>query len=97
MNNQKLNIELFSQQELLNILGKKNDNSTLQLLTYLRLGRKQKQKNNKSRTEYIYNWCPQLLQNTDWCYFRGKVFYTETGVEKIKDIFFNKKRIFRRN
>jgi hypothetical protein len=94
MNNKKNTDELFTQQEVLQLLGLECNFSNRQKLTYLRLGRKQKLHNRNGRTEFIYNWKPQLILETDWCYQRGKVFYSETGIEKLKDILKNKKKIY---
>ena len=89
------NIEsLFTQQEVLRLLGIEYSFTNRQKLTYLRLGRKQWQLKRDGRSEYSYNWLPQLEQDTDWFYQRGKVYYTETGFEKIKDIFQNNKKIY---
>jgi hypothetical protein len=94
----KSNSILFTQQEALNILGLVYSYSNRQKLTYLRLGRKQFQLKSDRRNLYCYNWKPQLIENKDWIYQRSKVYYTLPGVEKLKDIFQNKKKIYiRRN
>jgi len=88
------NSDLFTQQEALNVLGLSYNYSNRQRLTYLRLGRKQYQLKRDGRSEYCYKWVPQIQEGSEWFYQRGKVYYTISGIEKLKNIFQNKKKIF---
>jgi hypothetical protein len=84
----------FTQKEALKLLGMDYNFTNRQRLTYLRLGRNQKQLKKDGKSEFTYCWIPQLNENTDWIYMRGKVLYTEAGIEKLQDIFHNKKKIY---
>jgi hypothetical protein len=94
MKQMKNNSNLLTQQEALNVLGLAYTYSNRQKLTYLRLGRKQFQLKRDGRSEYCYSWKPQIIENLDWFYQRSKVYYTLSGIEKLKDIFQNNKKIY---
>ena len=84
----------FSQKAALRVLDLPYTYHNRQRLTYIRLGRKQVQISNGDRKEYSYRYIPLLTENTDWLYINGKVYYTNVGIEKLRDIFVNKRKIY---
>lgn len=88
--------ETYTQREAMKMVGLPYNFTNRQKLCYLRLGRTQCQLKRDGRSEYFYQWKPQLIENLDWFYQRGKVFYTAMGINNLQNICKNKQMIYTR-